>query len=359
MVYMILVSVAMTLPFIIFARPLYSAIGAGETLDDTIAYSNILFSGTIIIFFSNVATALLRSEGDAKRAMIAMILGGILNIILDPIFIYTFDMGVAGAAWATLLSISVSSILLFYWLFMKKNTYIGFHFKGFHFDKAISKDIFVVGMPASVQQLTMSINMLVMNIIIVGIGGTDGVAVLTTGWRISTFGIMPLMGISTAVMSVCGAAYGMRDYEKLETSLNYAIKIGLVMELAVAAVIFFLAVPITAVFTQSESASHLAPDLVRYFQITWIFLPGVALGMLSSSMFQGTGKGMNSLILTLLRTVILTPPLALLFSYTLDMGLEGVWWGLVFANLIGSAASYLWSRSYIRKLKRDNPPAAA
>jgi putative MATE family efflux protein len=352
MVYMALISVAMTLPFILLARPLYMAIGAGETINDTVTYSNILFSGTIIIFFSNVANALLRSEGDAKRAMMAMILGGILNIFLDPIFIYTFDMGVAGAAWATLLSIAISSILLFYWLFMKKNTYIDFHFKGFHFDRAISRDIFTVGMPASMQQLTMSINMLVLNIIIIGVSGTDGVAILTTGWRISTFGIMPLMGISTAVMSVCGAAYGMRKFGRMEIALDYAIKIGLAIELAVAAVILFFAAPITAVFTQSESAGHLAPDLVRYFQITWIFLPGVALGMLSSSMFQGTGKGMNSLILTLLRTVILTPPLALIFAYTFGMGLDGVWWGLVLANIIGSTASYMWAKSYIRDLRR-------
>jgi putative MATE family efflux protein len=354
-VYMVIISMALTLPFLIFARPMFQAIGAGETIDDTVAYSNILFSGTIIIFFGNVANALLRAEGDAKRAMHAMILGGVLNIILDPIFIYTLDLGVAGAAWATLLSLSVSSALLFYWLFLKKNTYVDFHFKGFRFDGPISRDIFTVGLPASVQQLTMSINMLILNVIAIEVAGTDGVAILSTGWRISTFGILPLMGIATAVVSVCGAAYGMRDYFKLELALGYAIRLGLIIELAAAAVILVLAEPTAAAFTQSPLARHIAPDLVRYFRITWLFLPSVALGMLSSSMFQGVGKGMNALAVTLLRTVMLTPPLAYGLAVTLGMGLDGIWWGLVLANITGSTVSYAWARMYIRKLKAENP----
>jgi putative MATE family efflux protein len=358
MIFMIIISVSLTLPLLFLAKPMFAAMGAGAVLEDTVAYSQILFSGTIIIFFSNIANSLLWGEGDAKRAMLAMMVGGIVNIILDPIMIYTMGLGVTGAAWATLISISISSILLAYWLFFKKTTFVSFNFKKFKYDKKVTVDIFRVGLPTSFQQLTMSINMLIMNLIIVSIGGTDGVAILTTGWRISTFGILPLMGISTAVVSVCGAAYGMRDYQRMDVALNHAIKIGLVIEISVAAFIFFMAVPITTAFTSSPGAAHLAPDLIRYFRITWLFLPGVALGMLSGSMFQGTGKGMYSLAVTILRTVILTPAIAWLLAVSLGMGLEGVWWGLVIANIAGSTVSYVWAKSYIRRLKRDNPQAA-
>jgi Na+-driven multidrug efflux pump len=75
-------------------------------------------------------------------------------------------------------------------------------------------------------------------------------------------------------------------------------------------------------------------------------------------MFQGTGKGMYSLAVTILRTVILTPAIAWLLAVSLGMGLEGVWWGLVIANIAGSTVSYVWAKSYIRRLKRDNPQAA-
>jgi putative MATE family efflux protein len=290
--------------------------------------------------------------------MKAMVLGAVINIILDPIFIYTLGLGVAGAALATLISISVTAILLFYWLFIKKGTYARFRFGGFRFDRSISADIFRVGLPTAVQQLTMSINMLMLNLIIVGIGGTVGVAVLTTGWRISTMGILPLMGISTAVVSVCGAAYGMREYRRMDIALGHAIKIGFMIEIAVAAFILAMAGPITAVFTQSSSGAQIAPDLISYFRITWLFLPGVALGMLSGSMFQGAGKGWNALAVTVLRTVVLTPPLAYGLAVWAGMGLAGVWWGLVIANIVGSSVSYLWAKSYMRRLRLSAKSAA-
>ncbi|MDD4307771.1 MAG: MATE family efflux transporter [Thermoplasmata archaeon] len=358
-VFMVVISLAMTLPLLIFARPMFAALGAGTALDDTVSYSQILFSGVIIVFFVNVANSLLWGEGDAKRAMKAMMLGAIINMILDPIMIYSMGLGVAGAAWATLISLGITSVLLFYWLFMKKGTYVHFKFKGFKINREISREIFVVGIPTSIQQLTMSINMLILNILIVAIYGTDGVAVLTTGWRISSLGILPLMGISTAVISVCGAAYGMRKYRRMEIALNHAIKLGFAMEIAVALTILVLAVPITAVFTHSESAAHIAPDLVDYFQITWLFLPGVALGMLSGSMFQGAGKGWNALAVTILRTVVLTPPLAYGLAVWAGMGLSGVWWGLVLANVTGSTVSYLWAKAYISGLKKKRQEASA
>ena len=352
MIFMVIISLALTLPLLLLAEPMYIAIGAGETLDDTLAYSNVLFGGAIIIFFANVANALLRGEGDANRAMYAMMLGGIINIILDPILIYWLDMGVSGAAWATLISLTVSSGLLFYWLFMKKDTYVDIAIRKFKYSKEIAKDIFKVGLPASVQQLSMSINMLILNIIIIGVAGTDGVAVITTGWRIATLGILPLIGISTAVVSVCGATYGMGNYRKMDTALKYSIKIGLIIEVVVALLIFIFASQIAAIFTQSSTSAHLAPDITRFFQISWLFLPGVALGMLSGAMFQGTGKGMNALVLTLFRTVLMTPLLAWGLAVQFGMGLEGVWWGLVIANVAGSILAYTWARIFINGLKQ-------
>ena len=125
-----------------------------------LSYGRIIFAGSIFIFFINVALAILRAEGDVKRAMYAMMFGAILNILLDPIFIYTFRLGVAGAAYATILSMAVTALILVYWLFLRKNTYVEFKFKDFRFKKDILKDIFKVGLPASVQQLSMSITMI-------------------------------------------------------------------------------------------------------------------------------------------------------------------------------------------------------
>ena len=336
-----------------FADRLFIAIGADVTAGMAISYGRVIFAGSIFIFFSNIAYAILRSEGDAKRAMYAMLFGAGLNIVLDPLFIYTFGLGVTGAAYATILSMGIASGILIFWLFFRKDTFVSFKFRGFKFDRAISKDIFRVGLPASVQQLSMSFTMLFLTIIIVQVagGGEDGVAIYNTGWRIATIAILPLLGSATAVVSVTGAAFGARAYEKLNAAFMYAIKIGLLIEIVIAGAIFALAPFIVALFTTSPEAGEIRSGLEMFLRITCLFYPGAAFGIASSAMFQGTGKGTYALIATLLRTLILTSFLTVIFAFVFNLDLIGVWWGLVVANLLGSIISFTWATVYIRRLR--------
>jgi len=165
-----------------------------------VSYGKVIFAGSFVMFFTNVAYAILRSEGDAKRSMYAMMFGAGLNIVLDPIFIYIFKMGVTGAAYATVLSMIITSSILVYWLFFRKDTYVSFNFRDFNFKKDIIKDIFGVGLPASVQQLSMAITMLFIVFLVIPIVGNsdNGVAIYNTGWRIVMIAVLPLLGIATA-----------------------------------------------------------------------------------------------------------------------------------------------------------------
>jgi putative MATE family efflux protein len=332
---------------------IFQGIGAGESLDMATSYGKIIFAGSINIFFINIATAILRGEGDAKRSMYAMAIGAIINIILDPIFIFTFQLGVVGAAYATVLSMSITSVILVYWLFLRKDTYVTFKFRDFKFKKEILRDIFKVGLPASFQQLSMSITMLILNYIIVNIAvaGDNGIAVFSTGWRVVTIAILPLLGLATAVISVTGAAYGAKEHKKLNTSFMYSIKFGLIIEVIIAFFIFVLAPYITALFTTGQGSEEIVTDLILFLKISCLFFPGAAFGIASSAMFQGTGKGVYSLIATFLRTITLTPIFALVFCCVFDFGLSGVWWAIVSANLIGSLVSFVWARYYVYRLK--------
>lgn len=357
LIIMLIVSISFTIPFFVFAEDIFDLIGAGETTALAVTYARILAIGAAIVFFTFVANDLLRSEGDVKRAMIAIALGAGLNIILDPIFIFTLDFGIAGAAYATLIAMSIASALLFYWLFLKKDTYLSFVFRNFHFNKSIIKDILRVGFPASLQQLSMSIMMLIMNIIIVGVGSTDGVAIFSAGWRIATMAIIPLLAIATAVVSVTGAAYGAHDYKKLNIAYMYALKIGIFIEIIISVLIFLLAPIITALFTQAEGSSRLVDEMTHFLRIMCIYYPIVVFATLSASMFQGTGKGTYALIISAIRNLMLIPLLSLIFSITFNMGLEGIWWGIVVANIIGPSISFIWAKFYIRNLMISRKPA--
>jgi putative MATE family efflux protein len=361
MALLIIIYLAFSLPMYLFSQPLFKALGTGDILSLTVSYAQVIFIGAIFIFFSNISNAVLRGEGDAKRAMYALALGSGLNIILDPIFIYTLNMGVAGAAWATIISFGVSSVLLANWLFFKKDTFVNFTFKKFHFKKHIIKDIFGVGIPASFSQLSMSLSMLIINVLIVFItsGNTDGVAIYSTGWRVATIAVLPVLGIATAVISVSGAAYGAKAYEKISISHLYSVKIGFIFELIIAIGIFIFAPQIAAVFSRVDAASQLEAGLTEFLRVMSLYYPTISLGMLSSSLFQGVGKGINSFIATVLRTLVFTMFFILVFAITLGGGLVGVWWGIVVANIMSSLIVFVWARSYIKKLMKTIIPVGA
>jgi len=349
----IIVSLIFSIPTVIFSENIFRFLGAGDVTGLAVSYGNVLFGGAIVIFFTNIANSLLRGEGDTKRAMYAIVLGSGLNIVLDPIFIYTFDMGVAGAAWATLLSMSVSAAILFYWLFIRNDAYITIRIRNFKHDLSTSKDILKVGLPFSLQQMSMSIMAFILNGIVVVVAGTDGVAIYATGWRIASLAILPCIGIASAVTAVTGAAYGMRSYENLNTAYLYAIRLGLLMEICVAAFTFFFAPGITALFTQAEESARIASELTNMLRIMCLYYIAIPFGMMSSSMFQGIGKGINSLMVTIWRTLILTSLLSSIFALYMDAGLNGVWWGNVIGNGIGASTAFIWGRMIIGKLRKN------
>lgn len=335
-----------------FLKEIFLSTGArGKVIQMVLGYGHILVGGAVILVFTNIATGILRGEGDTKRAMYAMVLGSGLNIILDPIFIYTFKMGIVGAAWATLVSICVTAVLLIFWLFVKKDTYVEIKVLQFKFNWSITKEILRVGVPSSFAQLSMSIAMFILNYIIVKVSGTDGIAVFTSAWRIMMFGVIPLLGIAMGVTAVTGATYGARDIEKLDTAYLYAIKLGFLMEILVSVLILIFAHPLAFLFTYSKSAAHISGYLVTAFRILAWFLPTVPLGMLTSSMFQGIGRGENSLAVTIFRTIIMQVFFAYFFGITLKLGLVGVWWGIVVGNVIASIVAFVWGKFTIKELK--------
>jgi putative MATE family efflux protein len=300
--------------------------------------------------FNNVANGVFRGEGDAKRAMIAITIGSLLNIGLDPVFIYVFGMGVRGAAYATVVSIAVSSLLIAYWMFFKKDTYVSFRLK---WDGEILKRILKIGIPASLAQASMSVAIYVLNVFAVRAGGDYGVAIFTSAWRVINFGTVPLIGMAMAVTSVTGAAFGERNGEKLETAHLYAVKLGFFVGLTVMVAILIFAPYIAKLFTYSQEGERLYNDLVKALRILSLFLPGVPFGMFTSSMFQGVGQGFKSLIVTIMRTVIMQVVFSWLFVFVLRIGLVGVWWGIVLGNATSAFITFNWGRFTVKHLKRD------
>ena len=327
--------------------------GAGETVGLATQYGQIVFGGLIFLIFSSVASGILRAEGDVKRPMYAMAATAVLNVILDPIFIYYFGWGVSGAAWATVLSSSIASSLMVYWLLLKRDTYVSFSKSDFTPNWKVIKDILAVGLPASAESFVMSVLGIVLNTMLVITGGTEAVAVYTAGWRVVMMALIPPIGIGTATITVAGTAYGARKYKNLSIALSYSAKLGVAIAAVTGVITYFFASNIASIFAYSSQSAFMAPSIAAFLQVMCLFFIIVPLGITASSIFQAMGKGITSLILTVIREVVFISVFAYLFAFTLGFGSSGVWWGIVVGGAFGCAIAYIWANRYIKGLRRN------
>jgi Na+-driven multidrug efflux pump len=151
---------------------------------------------------------------------------------------------------------------------------------------------------------------------------------------------------------VSGAAYGAREFEKIEIAYSYALKVCVAVEGVFALLMVLFASQITWIFTWSSDSERIVNDLIVCLRILWVLLPAAAFGMLSAAMFQGVGKGLYALMTTLLRTLVLNVPLAWFFGIQLDMGLRGVWIGMATAGLMTVPIAFGWAMLLIKMLER-------
>jgi len=346
----LILSAVLTVPLIFLTGPIVTLFGAGETVGLATAYGQVVFLGMILILFTNIAYAILRAEGDTKRAMYVMGASSVLNMVLDPLLIYTAGMGIAGAAWGMIISMILVSVVLLYWFFVKRDTYVTLSWSDFSWDKRTIRDILGVGLPASVEFFLMSIIAIFINELLVITAGTDAVAVYTAGWRVVFFAIIPLVAIGTSLISVAGAAYGARAYEKIRTAHTFSILLGIAISLAISVITFIFASQIALIFTYSADAAHLAPDIALFLATMCFFYPFVPPGIMSGSVFQATGKGLTSLTITVMRNLAFIAVFTYLFGIVLGYGEHGVWWGIVVGDIIGGTVAFLWARYYISRL---------
>ncbi len=244
----------------------------------------------------------------------------------------------------------VSATLIFYWLFVRRDTFVRLTRAAFRPAARLTREILRVGVPSTLSQLSMSLAMFALNWIILRADGDQGIAVFTSGWRTVTVGTIPLLGMATGVTAVTGAAYGARDQAKLRTAYLYAVRLGVVIKLAAAALVALFASPLAFLFTYAQDSAAIRPDLVTFLRLMTISLPTVPLGMLTAAMFNGIGQGEKALAVTILRTVVLQVVAAYGIAIALHAGLVGAWWGILIGNVTAGGIAFVWGWRTVGRL---------
>ena len=345
-------SILLTLIFLIIQEPLLIAYGAsGQSLAEGIKYGTPLFMGLFAFMFANGGSGILRGEGDMKRAMYAIIVSVILNFILDPIFIYVLNLGSAGASLATIMRSIGSAIVIMYWILIKKDTYVDVTFKGFKFESHIARDILKVGIPSSLDMLMMSIAMSFYLIFISSVGGEYGIAAFTSGQRLYLFGIMPLTAVGSAVAAVSGSSYGANNWEYLSRTHTYGTKFAMIIAIAILLILVIFAPQLSMIFAYTPETAPLIPEITNFLRIASFGLLLVGIGMPSSFMYQGIGRGTTSLIWTIIRELIFTVSFTYIFGIILNWGLTGIWVGLAIGRILASILNFIYAKYTLKKLK--------
>lgn len=354
----IFISILVTIIFTVFARELTICMGGhGIALDYALQYGHIYFLASIFVVMPEALYGLLSSEGDNKRTMYVLLLCAAINMILDPIFIYKLNMGMFGAAIATILSLAIVLVIIIYWIYVKKDTYVKPTLDKFHYNKDIIIDILKVAVPATCEMILITFITAIMHFIILAVSTTDSIAVFENGWRIVMLATEPMIAISTALVSIVAVNYGAKKYENIKLAYNYSMKLGTLFGITTLVIFWVFAPQLAYLFSYGETSIRLLNPTITFFHIfagLFIVFPA---GIISTYVFQGLGKGTHSLIFTIIRELIGATFFAALFGIILNWGINGVWFGVLVGYTIGGLIAIVYAKWYLRRLiESENHP---
>ena len=330
---------------IVFGEELLVLLGAsGNILDISYTYLKVLLYGIGLAVFSLFFRAILAGEGETKIPMFIGLIGTLLNLILDPIFIFVLEYGVKGAALATVISQAVMVISYLFIIFVRKSTYITFNISDFKYSSSIINTIFKIGIPSSISMLIISFGQVVMNRILINYS-VEAVAAYQIVSRIDMLLFMPILGIAISLTTIVGMFFGAKEYEKLVSIVKYGISRAIYITLLSVAILFILADRILPLFSDDPEVLNIG---ITYLRIIILAYPAVGLSVICSRICQALGEGMPLLVTTITRVLIITAPLSYYF-YITGKAIEWVWYAQVFAILIAATISFGFLRYYSKK----------
>jgi len=282
-------------------------------------YMRIILIGMFFQTFAMALNGLIRAEGNARVPMTGMIIGAILNIILDAIFIIPLDMGVKGAALATVIAQLISVIYFMSYYFSGKS-FLKIHSRNLVLKLDILKSIFAIGIAAFAMTVAGSISSIFVNRLLVGYGGDLALAAFGIIHRILMFAIMPGIVIGQGLQPILGFNYGAKRYDRAFRAIKIAVAAATACCTAVFLVLYFAPEPFVRIFTTDEELIAIGSYAIKRL---FLFLYLAGFMMVGGMVFQSIGKAIQSFITAISRPVLFLLPL--IFILPRFWQLDGIW----------------------------------
>lgn len=298
----------------IFVTPICRVIGASDdTLDYATQYLRIVAIGIPFLIVGNSFSNIIRAEGHAKTAMMGMIIGNMMNIILDPLMILGFGWNVAGAAVATVIG-NIGAALFYGYHLLSKNTMLSIHLRDYRAGRGIAMGVFAIGIPASLNSILMSTSNIVVNNLMRNYGDM-AVAGLGVAMKVNMIVVMLLIGLGSGIQPLLGYCYGAGNKKRYMDVLKFSLCLAFGMSLIMTVVCYCGAGPLVKAFLEDSSAFEYGMSFARIY-----IYSGPIMGILFVLMnaIQSTGAALPALILSVSRQGLLYLPILFAFSRIFD-----------------------------------------
>ncbi len=339
----------------VLKTPLLNLLGADATTWD--ATAGYLFwtttLGTLPAVLNVTISYFVRAEGASLHASIGTMSGCILNIILDPIFIlpWGLNMGAAGAGCATFIANVVACLYFAVFLIVKRGkTFVCISPKKFRFEKHIAKDIFVVGIPASIQNLLNVTGMTILNNFTASFGNVDATAAMGIAHKVAMVPMYVSNGLSQGIMPLISYNFASGNVKRMKSTLKFTVCISLVIIVVISLAMFIFSAPITKLFLNDPDVIGFGRDFLRGYSLS---LPFLCFDFVGVAVFQACGMGGKSLVFAILRKIILEIPALIVLNKIFP--LVGLSYAQFVAEFILAFAALFVLIKMFKKLEKDSP----
>ncbi len=329
-----------------FAQPISRLLGAdAQTLAMTTTYLRLLWCFAPFFIMNNVLLAFTRNDGAPTIAMCGMIAGSLFNIVFDYIFIFPCGLGMFGAALATGASPIISVLVL--------SAHLRKPSRGFHTIKTTLRVSYVPamcapGLSSLIGEIASGVVLLLFNLVLLRLSGNTGVAAYGVVANLALVGIAIFTGLCTGMQPLVSRSSGMNDREQLRRLFRWGVMTALGIAAVLYAAVFIFAEPLTAAFN-SEHDSQLAEYAIGGLRIYFAGFLCAGFNMVTAAFFSASDKTVQGFIISLLRGVIVVPPL--LFPLAWALGVNGVWMTFPMVELVTTVVALIWARKFIIKNK--------
>jgi putative MATE family efflux protein len=335
---------------LIFIEQILIFFGATQTiLPYARDYVVVILWGLTFFSFAISSNNLIRAEGNARVAMISMLIGAILNMILDPIYIFIFDLGIQGAALATITAQFCSFLYVLHYIYGKETTLT---IKLHHLKPNLSiiKEIIIVGLPSFARLSSGSISTLLVNQSLRFYGGDLAIIIIGVIIKITRFLFMPMFGVVQGMQPIAGYNYGARQYNRVFEVLNLTIKVLLILSSVLCLIVVIWPAQVIAIFTNDLEVIQTGIPVMR---IILFSIPVLSIQITGATLFQALGKAMPAIVFSLLRRVLLFIPLIIILPRLSQLGLLGIWLSYPIADIFSAIITWFFLRNEIRKIRKE------